>query len=61
MNTVTIKKQTSIPAVDTGNLLAGIKKLFRRKSGLEKALDDVRKGRVYHAKDHADLFRHLGI
>jgi len=30
-----------------------------RKSGLQKALDDVRAGRVYEAKDVDDLMRQL--
>jgi hypothetical protein len=59
MNTATMKKQATIPTVEVGNPFTGIKRFFRRKSGLEKALDDVRKGRVYQSKDHADLMRYL--
>ena len=28
-----------------------------RKSGIEKGLEDIRKGRVYHAKDSKDLIK----
>ena len=57
MSTATMKKQATIPTIEVGNPFAGIKRLFRRKSGLEKALDDVRKGRVYHADSVEDLMR----
>ena len=30
-----------------------------RKSGLDKALDDLREGRVYHAKDSQELFQQI--
>lgn len=30
-----------------------------RKSGIEKGLEDVRAGRVYHAKDSEDLIKQI--
>jgi hypothetical protein len=57
MNTTTMKKHVAIPTIEVGNPVAAVKKLFRRKSGLEKALDDVRKGRVYRADSVEDLMR----
>ena len=31
----------------------------KRKSGLEKGLDDLKNGRVYHAKDTKELFEQI--
>lgn len=30
-----------------------------RKSGIEKGLEDIRKGNVFHAKDSADLVKQI--
>jgi len=35
--------------------LFNIKTMFRRKSGIERALEDVRKGRVYYAENAESL------
>lgn len=31
----------------------------RKKSGIEKGLEDIRKGNVYHAKDSQDLINQI--
>ena len=31
----------------------------QRKSGIEKGLDDIRRGNVYHAKDSEDLIKQI--
>ncbi len=31
----------------------------KRKSGIEKGLEDVRKGKVYHAKNSEDLIKQI--
>ena len=31
-----------------------------RKSGIEKGLDDIRKGNLYHAKNSEDLLKQIG-
>jgi hypothetical protein len=36
-----------------------IKTLFRRKNGLDRALEDVRKGRVYTAENAAELLKEI--
>lgn len=52
----------TLPAVDF-NLLKELAKKFgwvvqtEKKSGLEQALEDVRKNRVHHAKDAHDLIK----
>ena len=33
----------------------------KRKTGLDEAIEDVKKGRVYYAEDSEDLFRQLGL
>lgn len=54
-----IKTTITVPQVDF-NLL---KKLFgwviqtEKKSGIKEALEDVKAGRVYHAKDAHDLIK----
>ncbi len=32
--------------------------IYKRKSGIEKSLEDVKSGRVYKAKDADDLFQY---
>ncbi len=39
--------------------IEGFRRLHERKSGIEKALDDVKAGRVYEAKGIKDLFGQL--
>ena len=36
-----------------------ISTVTRRKTGIEKGLDDLKNGRVYHAKDSADLIKQI--
>ena len=66
MQTTTTTEQVllSLPDVDLGFLRALSKKMGwqmkrQRKSGLEKALDDVKAGRVYEAKSVDDLLDQL--
>lgn len=54
----------SLPNSDLGFLRTLSKKMGwtvreERKSGIEKGLDDIRKGNVYHAKDSADLVKQI--
>lgn len=57
-----ITASITIPQVDF-NLLEDLARKFgwivrtEKKSGLEEALEDVRKGRVHHAKDAHDLIK----
>ena len=57
-----ITTSITIPQVDL-NLLKELANKFgwivrtETKSGLEEALDDVKAGRVYHAKDAHDLIK----
>lgn len=61
---VTVKKvEITLPEVDMA-LLKELAKKFgwnigRKKSGIEKGLEDIKAGRVYKAKDMEDLKKHL--
>ena len=63
MDTTIKKEELSIPEVDMA-LLKELAKKFgwsigKKKSGIEKGLDDIAAGRVYKAKDMDDLKQHL--
>ena len=63
MDTTNKKVELSIPEVDMA-LLKELAKKFgwsigKKKSGIEKGLEDIAAGRVYKAKDMDDLKRHL--
>ncbi|WP_075555688.1 hypothetical protein [Parabacteroides timonensis] len=63
MDTTIKKVELSIPEVDMA-LLKELAKKFgwsigKKKSGIEKGLEDIAAGRVYKAKDMDDLKRHL--
>ena len=63
MDTAIKKVELSIPEVDMA-LLKELAKKFgwsigKKKSGIEKGLEDIAAGRVYKAKDMDDLKRHL--
>lgn len=54
----------SLPNTDLGFLRALSKKMGwtlkrHRKSGIEKGLDDIRKGNVFHAKNSEDLIKQI--
>ena len=61
---VTVKKvEITLPEVDMA-LLKELAKKFgwnigRKKSGIEKGLEDIMAGRVYKAKDMEDLKKYL--
>ena len=53
-----------VPTMDLTFFRSLIKKMGwtakkTRVSGIEKGLEDIRKGRVYHAKDSEDLIRQI--
>lgn len=63
MDTTMNKVELSIPDIDMA-LLKSLAKKFgwsvkKKKSGIEKGLEDIAAGRVYKAKDMDDLKRHL--
>ena len=54
----------TLPPSDVSFLRALSKKMgwsvrAERKSGIEKGLDDIRKGNLYHAKNSEDLLRQI--
>jgi len=54
----------SLPNTDLSFLRTLSKKMGwtmkrHRKSGIEKGLEDIRKGNVYHAKDAEDLIKQI--
>ena len=56
--------QITLPNVDLSFLRTISKKMgwslkIQRKSGIEKGLEDIRKGNVYHAKDSNDLVKQI--
>ncbi|MBP5345244.1 MAG: hypothetical protein J6Y99_03425 [Bacteroidales bacterium] len=56
--------QLSLPNIDMDFLRAISKKMGwtikrERKSGIEKGLEDIRKGNVYHAKNSEDLLKQI--
>jgi hypothetical protein len=66
MNTAGISESVtiSLPQSDMSLLRNLSKKMGwtiqrKRKSGIEKGLDDIRKGNVYHAKDSEDLIKQI--
>mgnify|MGYP007013898500 CR=1 FL=1 len=66
MQTVTANEsvQLTLPYADMSFLRTISKKMgwslkIQRKSGIEKGLDDIRKGNVFHAKDSADLVKQI--
>ncbi|WP_455634273.1 hypothetical protein [Parabacteroides sp.] len=60
----TIKKvEITLPEVDM-KLLKELAKKFgwnigKKKSGIEKGLEDIKAGRVYKAKDAEDMFKQI--
>ena len=64
MQTNTENVQLTLPNVDMGLLRAISKKMGwtlkrERKSGIEKGLEDIRKGNVYKAKNSEDLLKQI--
>ena len=67
MQTTVVKTENvylSLPDCDL-NLLKELSKKMgwtmkrQRKSGIEKGLEDIRKGNVFHAKDSKDLIQQI--
>ena len=60
---VTVEDMTLLRNIKNAiSLIRGVKnvqmpKARRRKTGLDAALEDIKAGRVYHAKDVDDLFK----
>ena len=66
MQTSTINKDVhlSLPDADLGFLRTLSKKMgwvikVKRKSGIEKGLEDIEKGNIYHAKNSDDLIKQI--
>ena len=67
MQTTVVKTENvylSLPDSDLNLLKALSKKMGwtikrQRKSGIEKGLEDIRKGNVFHAKDSKDLIQQI--
>ena len=64
MEAVLSEYTIQVPAVDLTFFRSLVKKMGwttkkTRVSGVEKGLEDIRRGRVYHAKDSADLIRQI--
>lgn len=65
MQTATIENVSlSLPYGDMSLLRSLSKKMGwtmrrQRKSGIEKGLEDIRKGNVYHAKNSEDLIKQI--
>jgi len=62
--TTTENVQLTLPNVDLSFLRTISKKMgwsikIQRKSGIEKGLEDIRKGNVYHAKNSTDLINQI--
>lgn len=56
--------QLTLPNADLAFLRTISKKMgwslkLQRKSGIEKGLEDIRKGNVFHAKDSDDLIKQI--
>ena len=56
--------QLTLPNADISFLRTLLKKMgwslkLQRKSGIEKGLDDIRKGNVFHAKNSEDLIKQI--
>lgn len=63
-STVTENVQISLPNTDLSFLRTLSKKMgwslkIQRKSGIDKGLEDIRKGNVYHAKNSEDLIKQI--
>ena len=63
MDTAIKKVELSLPEMDMA-LLKELAKTFgwsigKKKSGIQKGLDDIKAGRIYRAKDMNDLKQHL--
>ena len=66
MKAITVSEDVmlSLPNSDLSFLRTLSKKMGwtmkrHRKSGIEKGLEDIRKGNVYHAKDAEDLIKQI--
>ncbi len=64
MHTSSEKVQLTLPNSDISFLRTISKKMgwtihMPRKSGIEKGLDDIRSGNVFHAKDSKDLVKQI--
>jgi hypothetical protein len=64
MQTYTENVQLTLPNADINFLRTISKKMGwslkrQRKSGIEKGLEDIRKGNVYHAKNSEDLIKQI--
>ncbi len=64
MQTYTENVTLSLPNADLSFLRTISKKMGwslkrQQKSGIEKGLEDIRKGNVYHAKDSEDLIKQI--
>ena len=64
MEAVLNEYTVQVPTMDLTLFRSLIKKMGwtmkkTRVSGIEKGLEDIRKGRVYHAKDSEDLIRQI--
>ena len=64
MQTYTENVQLTLPNTDINFLRTISKKMGwslkrQRKSGIEKGLEDIRKGNVYHAKNSEDLIKQI--
>ena len=64
MEAVLNEYTVQVPTMDLAFFRSLIKKMGwtvrkKRVSGIEKGLEDIRKGRVYHAKDSEDLIRQI--
>ena len=64
MQTHTENVQLTLPNADMSFLRTISKKMGwslkrQRKSGIEKGLEDIRKGNVYHAKNSEDLIKQI--
>ena len=64
MEAVLNEYTVQVPTMDLTLFRSLIKKMGwtarkTRVSGIEKGLEDIRKGRIYHAKDSEDLIRQI--
>ena len=64
MEAVLNEYTVQVPTMDLAFFRSLIKKMGwtarkKRVSGIEKGLEDIRKGRVFHAKDSEDLIRQI--
>ena len=64
IQTTSERVQLTLPTADISFLRTISKKMgwslsVPRKSGIEKGLEDIRKGNVFHAKDSDDLIKQI--